>query len=61
MMLWHIGEDHAAAMIELALHTLFAARTARTRDLGGTATTEEFTDALCRAIDAAATRAVPSV
>jgi isocitrate dehydrogenase (NAD+) len=50
MMLWHIGEEAAAQRIELALHALYAARLVRTRDLGGTATTDEFTDALCRAI-----------
>ena len=54
MMLHHLNEDAAASRIEYALHALYAARTARTRDLGGTATTDEFTDALCRAIQASA-------
>ena len=53
MMLWHLGEDAAAARLELALYGLYAARTARTRDLGGTATTAEFTDALIRGLDVA--------
>jgi isocitrate dehydrogenase (NAD+) len=50
MMLYHLDEDFAAHCIELALHSIFAARTHRTRDLGGTTSTEEFTDALCSAI-----------
>lgn len=54
MMLWHLGEDAAAARVELALYALYAARTSRTRDLGGSATTQEFTDALCRGIEASA-------
>jgi isocitrate dehydrogenase (NAD+) len=52
MMLYHLNEDAAAARIELALHAHYASRQARTRDLGGTATTAEFTDALCRKIQA---------
>ena len=50
MMLYHLNEDAAAARVELALHALYASRQARTRDLGGTASTDEFTDALCRHI-----------
>ncbi|RYE88418.1 MAG: isocitrate/isopropylmalate dehydrogenase family protein, partial [Myxococcales bacterium] len=53
MMLYHLNEDAAAARIELALHALYASRQSRTRDLGGTASTDEFTDALCRHIQAA--------
>jgi isocitrate dehydrogenase (NAD+) len=52
MMLYHVGEDLAATRIELALHALYASRQSRTRDLGGTASTEEFTDALCRMVQA---------
>jgi isocitrate dehydrogenase (NAD+) len=50
MMLHHLNEDVAASRIQLALHALYASRQNRTRDLGGTASTEEFTDALCRTI-----------
>lgn len=55
MMLYHMGEDIAASRIELALHALYASRKARTRDLGGVASTEEFTDALCKVIQSSAT------
>jgi isocitrate dehydrogenase (NAD+) len=51
MMLHHLDEEIAASRIEYALHAVYASRTARTRDLGGTATTDEFTDALVRAIE----------
>ncbi|MCC6646593.1 MAG: isocitrate/isopropylmalate dehydrogenase family protein [Polyangiaceae bacterium] len=51
MMLYHLDEMAAAKRIELALHSLFAGRRVRTRDLGGTATTTEFTDALVKLIE----------
>ncbi len=54
MMLYHLGESSAAKRIELALHALFAARRVRTHDLGGTATTDEFTSALVRYIESSA-------
>jgi isocitrate/isopropylmalate dehydrogenase len=47
-MLDHIGEREAAGRIRAALDRVLAAGTARTRDLGGTATTTEFTEAVCR-------------
>lgn len=47
MMLRHLGELTAAARIEQALTELYRAGEVRTRDLGGTATTTEFADALC--------------
>lgn len=47
MMLRHLGELTAAARIEQALTELYRAGEVRTRDLGGTATTSEFADALC--------------
>ena len=50
MMLHHIGEGAAANRIESVLITLYKAGKIRTGDLGGTATTDEFTDALCRAL-----------
>ena len=54
MMLRHIGETAAADRIFAALTRVLAAGTTLTRDLNGTATTTAFTDAVCRALDAAA-------
>jgi isocitrate dehydrogenase (NAD+) len=51
MMLRHIDEHAAAGRIMTALNRLLAAGEVRTRDLGGTATTTEFTAAVCREID----------
>ncbi|MEV4317445.1 tartrate dehydrogenase [Actinocrispum sp. NPDC049592] len=45
MMLDHLGYVEAAADIEDAIATIFAKTPLRTPDLGGTATTEEFTKA----------------
>jgi isocitrate dehydrogenase (NAD+) len=50
MMLRHIGETEAAARIMTALETVLTAGVVRTRDLGGTSSTTEFTQALCEAI-----------
>lgn len=50
MMLHHIGETLAASKIEKALLEYFASDAPRTRDLGGTATTNEFTEALAGAV-----------
>jgi len=50
LMLDHIGEGDAAGRIRGALTRVLSAGTVRTRDLGGTATTTEFTDAICREI-----------
>ena len=50
MMLHHIGEGAAANRIEGVLVALYKGGKVRTGDLGGTATTDEFTDALCRAL-----------
>jgi isocitrate dehydrogenase (NAD+) len=47
MMLRHIGELTTANKIELALTDVYRAGEVRTRDLGGTATTAEFTAAVC--------------
>jgi isocitrate dehydrogenase (NAD+) len=47
MMLDHIGEREAAARIRAALDQVLLEGAVRTRDLGGTATTTEFTDAIC--------------
>jgi isocitrate dehydrogenase (NAD+) len=52
MMLRHIGEGAAADAIYRALASVLEAGAVRTRDLGGTATTLEFADAVCRALEA---------
>jgi isocitrate dehydrogenase (NAD+) len=51
MMLDHIGEGQAAARIRAALTGVLAAGVVRTHDLGGTASTTEFTDAICKEIE----------
>ena len=52
MMLDHLGEREGAARIRAALDEVLVTGTIRTRDLGGTASTTEFTDAVCRAVEA---------
>ena len=51
MMLEHLGERAAAARIRGALGRVLTGGVVRTRDLGGAATTTEFTDAVCREVD----------
>jgi isocitrate dehydrogenase (NAD+) len=51
MMLRHVGEDEAAGRIMAALNRVLAAGAVRTRDLGGTAKTTEFTAEICREIE----------
>ena len=50
MMLTHIGEREAATRVKRALDTVLEAGAVRTRDLGGSASTTEFTHALCQAL-----------
>ena len=50
LMLRHIDEGAAADCIMQALGAVLSAKTVRTRDLGGTASTLEFADAVCRAL-----------
>jgi isocitrate dehydrogenase (NAD+) len=50
MMLDHINEREAASRITRALNTVLQARQKVTRDLGGTASTSEFTDAIIAAL-----------
>ncbi len=57
MMLRHIGEQAAADRIMAAVNRVLGAGQVRTRDLGGTATTTEYTAALCKEIEAGAPRA----
>ncbi len=47
MMLRHLGEDSTAERIQEALDTVLAERRVLTRDLGGHASTSEFTHAIC--------------
>ena len=51
MLLEHIGDSDRARRIRAALDRVLAAGIVRTRDLGGTATTTEFTDAICKEIE----------
>jgi isocitrate dehydrogenase (NAD+) len=51
MMLEHIDERTAAARIRTALERILSEGRIRTRDLGGTASTTEFTDAICRELE----------
>jgi isocitrate dehydrogenase (NAD+) len=51
MMLDHIGEHEKSARIRRALGQVLGEGRVRTRDLGGTATTTEFTEAVCREIE----------
>jgi isocitrate/isopropylmalate dehydrogenase len=52
MMLRHLDENAAADRVMQALEQALADGGRRTRDLGGTASTTEFTDAICRAVEA---------
>jgi isocitrate dehydrogenase (NAD+) len=54
MMLNHIGETAAAERIGSAVGRVLSEGQVRTRDLGGTASTTEFTDTVCRAVESAA-------
>jgi isocitrate dehydrogenase (NAD+) len=50
LMLVHIDERAAADAIMTALRHILAAGKVRTRDLGGAASTSDFADAVCRAL-----------
>ena len=50
MMLDHIGERERSARIRAALDQVLTAGEVKTRDLGGTASTTEFTEAIMRAV-----------
>ena len=51
MMLDHIGEAERAGRIRTALTRVLTAGVVRTHDLGGQASTTEFTDAICREVE----------
>src|SRR6201998_286454 len=55
MMLDHLGERPAARRIEAALERVYREGKHATRDLGGKATTQEFTNAVISALPVAAT------
>jgi isocitrate dehydrogenase (NAD+) len=50
LMLRHVGEVAAAERIVTALHLVLQDGEIRTRDLGGSSSTFEFADAICRAM-----------
>ena len=50
MMLRHIDELPAAKRVEDALHKVYRERKSLTRDVGGTASTTEFTENLIRTL-----------
>ncbi|HTI16462.1 MAG TPA: tartrate dehydrogenase [Trinickia sp.] len=54
MLLEHLGETDAAASVMRAIETVTADTSLHTRDLGGTATTAEVTDAVCALVQRAA-------
>jgi len=51
LMLDHLGERQRAQRIREALGGVLGAGRIRTRDLGGTASTTEFTDAICKEVE----------
>ena len=51
LMLEHIGEAEAAGRIRSAIYGILGAGTVRTHDMGGSASTTEFTAAVCAAIE----------
>jgi isocitrate dehydrogenase (NAD+) len=51
LMLRHIDEGAAADRIMQALSTVLTAGAVRTRDLGGTSSTMEFANAVCKAVE----------
>src|SRR5437660_3167653 len=52
LMLRHLGEHEAALKIRNAIDEVYRDRTKLTRDVGGTAGTSEFADAIIQAMDA---------
>jgi isocitrate dehydrogenase (NAD+) len=50
MMLRHMGEQDAAGRIEVSLLEVYREKKTLTQDLGGTATTDQFSDAVCNAL-----------
>ena len=61
MMLEHLGEPEAAALVMKAIETVTADPKLHTRDLGGTATTDQVTRAVCAAVEASSRQSSPAV
>jgi tartrate dehydrogenase/decarboxylase/D-malate dehydrogenase len=59
MLLEHLGETNAAQRLMQAIETVTATPELHTGDLGGKATTDEVTEAVCRHLSAAAGRPGP--
>jgi isocitrate dehydrogenase (NAD+) len=51
MMLDHVGEEKAARRIDRALHNIYREGKSLTRDVGGSATTAQFAEALIQMLD----------
>jgi isocitrate dehydrogenase (NAD+) len=51
MMLYHMGKDHEAERIRRALRDVIVNQGIKTRDLGGQATTSQFTDAILHKLE----------
>ncbi len=51
LMLYHMGKDEVAERVRTALREVVVEQKIRTRDLGGEATTTEFTDAVVAALE----------
>ncbi|HSG39307.1 MAG TPA: isocitrate dehydrogenase (NAD(+)) [Thermoanaerobaculia bacterium] len=54
MMLYHLHKDEVAERVRKALREVIVTRKIRTRDLGGEASTTEFTDAIIDALESGA-------
>jgi tartrate dehydrogenase/decarboxylase / D-malate dehydrogenase len=61
MLLEHLGEYNAAALVMGAIEYVTANPSLHTRDLGGTATTAQVTEAVCSQISASAKRRLTAV
>ena len=59
LMLRHLGESEAAWRIRNAIEKVYRERSKRTRDVGGTASTSEFADAIIEAMAAEPESAAP--
>jgi isocitrate dehydrogenase (NAD+) len=51
MMLRHLGEERVADNIRFSIHDVYREKKHLTRDMGGTASTQEFTDAVIRCLE----------
>src|SRR5690606_4286641 len=60
MLLEHLGEQATAARLMSAIESVTSDPSLRTRDLGGTATTDQVTAAICAAIGAASATMQPT-